>query len=238
MDNAIYATLTRQSGLMQEMRTVANNIANASTTGFRREGVIFSEYVAGLEGDEPSLSMAYANGRNIDLQQGGLTQTGGRFDFAIEGDGFFMIETPQGNQLTRAGSFIPSPEGELLSPDGYRLLDPGGTPIAVPNGAQDIALASDGTLSAAGEPIAQIGVFLPNDPNGLNHVGGTRFATPAGAQPVEQATLLQGFLEDSNVNPVSEISRMIEVQRAYELGQKFLDREDERIRGVISTLAR
>ncbi len=126
----------------------------------------------------------------------------------------------------------------MLSPDGYRLLDPGGTPIAVPNGAQDIALASDGTLSAAGEPIAQIGVFLPNDPNGLNHVGGTRFAIPAGAQPVEQATLLQGFLEDSNVNPVSEISRMIEVQRAYELGQKFLDREDERIRGVISTLAR
>ncbi|KEO52324.1 flagellar hook-basal body complex protein [Thioclava indica] len=238
MDNAIYATLSRQSGLMQEMRTVANNIANVSTTGFRREGVIFSEYISGLEDNGPSLSMAYANGRNIDLQQGGLTQTGGRFDFAIEGEGFFMIETPQGNQLTRAGSFIPSPEGELLSPDGYRLLDPGGTPVAVPGGVQDIALASDGTLSAAGEPIAQVGVFLPSDPNELTHVGGTRFAAEAGAEPMEGATLLQGYLEDSNVNPVSEISRMIEVQRAYELGQKFLDREDERIRSVISTLAR
>ena len=238
MDNAIYATLGRQSGLMQEMRTVANNIANASTTGFRREGVIFSEYISALKGNEPSLSMAYANGRNIDLQQGGLTQTGGSFDFTIEGEGFFMIETPQGNQLTRAGSFIPSPEGSLLNPDGYRLLDPGGTPITVPAGAHDIGLAPDGTLSAAGEPIAQIGVFLPNDPDALRYVGGTRFRADAGAEPVEQATLLQGYLEDSNVNPISEISRMIEVQRAYELGQNFLDREDQRIRSVITTLGK
>lgn len=238
MDNAIYTTLTRQSGLMQEMRAVANNIANVSTTGFRREGVIFSEYLAGLEGNEPSLSMAYAHGRHVDQSQGGLTRTGGTFDFAIEGEGFFMIETPQGNQLTRAGSFIPSPEGELLTPDGFRLLDPGGTPIAIPSGAKDVALAADGTLSAGGDPIAQVGIFTPNDPNGLRHVGGTRFTAEAGAEPVEGAVLMQGYLEESNVDPVSEIARMIEVQRAYEMGQAFLDREDERIRGVISTLGR
>ncbi|TMV94631.1 flagellar hook-basal body complex protein [Thioclava sp. BHET1] len=238
MDNSIYAALNRQSGLMQEMRVVANNIANASTTGFRREGVIFAEHVAALQAQEPSLSMADARGRDIDLTQGGLTQTGNAFDFAIEGEGFFMIETPQGNQLTRAGSFIPSPEGELLTPDGYRLLDPGGTAIAVPGGVGDIALAPDGTLSAQGNPIAQVGVFLPTDPAGLRHVGGTRFSTEAGAEPVEQATLLQGYREESNVDPITEISRMIEVQRAYELGQKFLDREDERIRGVITTLGR
>lgn len=125
MDNAIYATLSRQSGLMQEMRTVANNIANISTSGFRREGVIFSEHVAALDGDAPSLSMAYAHGRNINDAQGPLSQTGGAFDFAIEGEGYFQIETPQGNQLSRAGSFTPSAEGELeharrLSPAGCR----------------------------------------------------------------------------------------------------------------------
>ncbi|MDF1619856.1 flagellar hook-basal body complex protein [Pseudothioclava nitratireducens] len=238
MDNAIYSALTRQSGLMQEMRAVANNISNISTTGFRREGVIFSEYVSGLGGEEPSLSMGFAHGRHIDLAQGPLNQTGGTFDFAIEGQGFFMIETPQGPQLTRAGSFTPSPEGELVTPDGYRLLDQGGGPIFVPTGAGPVSLAQDGTLSANGTPIAQIGMFMPADPNDLKHVGGTRFSAEGGAVPVETATILQGYVEESNVDPVSEIARMIEVQRAYEMGQTFLDREDQRIRSVISTLVK
>ncbi len=238
MDNAIYATLARQSGLMQEMQTVANNIANVSTTGFRREGVIFSEHVADLEGQQESLSMAFAHGRNINTAQGPLAATGGTFDFAIEGEGYFMIETPQGNQLTRAGSFTPSPEGELVTPDGYRLLDNGGGPIFVPPDAKTISLAQDGTLSADGNLLSQVGVYVPSDPNGLVHTGGTRFSIEAGAEPAEGATLLQGYVEESNVNPVSEITRMIEVQRAYEMGQTFLDREDERIRSVISTLSR
>ncbi|MCT2539777.1 flagellar hook-basal body complex protein [Sedimentimonas flavescens] len=237
MDNAIYATLARQSGLMQEMQAVANNISNLSTSGFRREGVIFSEHVKALEGDE-SLSMAYAHGRNVSLVQGPLTQTGGSFDFAIEGEGFFLIETPQGNQLTRAGSFSANPEGELVTPDGHRLLDIGGAPVFAPSDAGPITLAPDGTLSAGATPLAQVGIYLPADPTGLIHTGGTRFTVEAGVIPAEGATLLQGFIEESNVDPVAEIARMIEVQRAYELGQTFLDREDERIRSVISTLSR
>lgn len=161
MDNAIYSTLSRQSGLMQEMRAVANNIANISTAGFRREGVVFSEYVAGLDGAEPSLSMAFAHGREVDLQQGALAQTGGALDFAIEGEGFFKIETPSGEQLTRAGNFSLSAQGELLTADGLRVLDMGGSPILVPPGAGPISLAADGTLSTDGQPLAQIGVFCP-----------------------------------------------------------------------------
>ncbi len=238
MDNAIYATLTRQSGLMREMQAVANNIANVSTNGFRKEGVIFSEHVAALGRGEPSLSMADALGRVVNLAQGPLSQTGGTFDFAIEGDGFFLIETPQGQQLTRAGSFTPSPEGELTTLEGFRLLDAGGAPVFVPADARGITLSQDGTLSAEGRPLAEIGLFMPADPNGLVHAGGTRFAAEAGVEPLEDGAMLQGFLEESNVDPVSEIARMIEVQRAYEMGQTFLDREDERIRAVISALSR
>ena len=238
MDNAGYTTLGRQSGLMAEMQVVANNIANLSTAGFRKEGVIFAEHVAALGGDEPSLSMAHASARIVDLQQGPLTKTGGTFDFAIEGEGFFLIETPEGNQLTRAGSFTPSAEGELVTPDGHRLLDGGAAPVFVPPGAGTVALAADGTLSADGTPVAQIGLFAPTDPNGLRHRGGTRFDAEAGVEPIEGAAILQGYVESSNVNAVEEIARMIEVQRAYELGQTFLDREDERIRGVISALSR
>ncbi len=117
MDAAGYVTLTRQSGLMREMELIANNIANASTAGFRREGVVFSEYVRRLD-DAPSLSMAHASARHVDLTPGETEMTGAAFDFAIEGEGFFLVETPQGNRLTRAGMFTPSAEGELVNPDG------------------------------------------------------------------------------------------------------------------------
>jgi flagellar basal-body rod protein FlgF len=236
MDAAGYTTLTRQSGLMREMQTVANNIANISTTGFRREGVIFSEYVRQME-DDPSLSMARANGRQIDLTQAGLSQTGGTFDLAIQGDGFFLIETPQGERLTRAGSFTPSPEGELVTMDGDRLLDLGGAPVFVPPGAKSLSIGQDGTMSADGEPVARIGLWQPTDPNSLRHQSGTLFSA-SGVEPTEAGIVMQGYLEDSNVEPVSEIARMIQVQRGYEMGQKFLDAEDERVRGVIQTLGR
>ncbi|WP_136644730.1 flagellar hook-basal body complex protein [Tabrizicola sp. YIM 78059] len=235
MDAALYVTLTRQSGLMREMGVVANNIANSSTTGFRREGVVFSEHVAALNRD-PSLSMAHASGRHVDLRQATLTMTGGAFDLAIQGDGFFLVQTPQGERLTRAGSFALNPEGELVTPDNHRLLDAGGAPVIVPPDAK-VTIAHDGTLSADGQPIAQIGLWRPADPLALRHQSGTLFDGGA-LQPVEGGAIMQGMLEESNVEPVSEIARMIEVQRAYELGQKFLDAEDERVRSVVQTLGR
>ncbi|GAA0290646.1 flagellar hook-basal body complex protein [Rhodovulum strictum] len=237
MDSTGYTALTRQVGLMREMQSVAHNIANASTAGYRREGVIFSEHVAALEGPGDSLSMANAHVRNIDLSQAPLTQTNGQFDFAIEGEGFFLLETPQGQRLTRAGSFTPNADGELVSPDGHRLLDGGGAPVFVPPDAATVALASDGTLSADGQLLAQIGLFLPADPNKLTHVAGTLFDPGGAPDPYLEGTMLQGFVEQSNVSAITEITRMIEVQRAYELGQNFLNQEDERIRSAVRTLS-
>jgi flagellar basal-body rod protein FlgF len=236
MDAAGYVALTRQSGLMREMGVVANNIANLSTTGFRREGVMFSEYVARMD-QGPSISMANGNTRVVDLTQAGIAQTGGTYDFAIQGDGLFLIETPDGQRLTRAGSFTPSANGELVTPDGNRLLDQGGAPVFVPPDARVVALAQDGTLSADGAPLARIGLWQPADPNSLRHQSGTLFSAD-NIEPVGSGILLQGYLEDSNVQPVSEIARMIEVQRAYELGQTFLDNEDQRARSVLQTLGR
>jgi len=235
MDNAVYATLTRQSGLLAEMRVVANNIANTATTGYRAEGVIFSEYIQALDGEAPSLSMATARVRETSLAQGGLTQTNGTFDLAIQGDGFFMVDTPQGQRLTRAGAFTPNENGDLVSPDGARVLDPGGAPVFVPTGAGQIAIAPDGTISAAGQPVGQIGMFLPADPNDLVREDGVRFRADAGVVPAE-GRMLQGFVEESNVDAVMQITRMIEVQRAYELGQSFMEREDQRVRGLIQSI--
>lgn len=235
MDSAGYVALGRQSGLMREMQVVANNIANLSTTGYRREGLVFAEHLARLEG-EASLSLAHATGRVVDLTQAGLVQTGGAFDLAIQGEGFFLVETPEGNRLTRAGAFTPNQAGELVTAEGFRLLDAGGAPVFVPPGAA-VAVGQDGTLSANGEAVARIGLWRPTDLTALRHQSGTLF-DGGEVEPAEDGILMQGYLEESNVNPVAEVARMIEVQRAYEMGQKFLEDEDSRARTVIQTLGR
>ena len=237
MDNPGYTSLTRLSGLMREMQVVANNIANSATSGFRQEGLVFGEYVRRLD-DAPSLSMANANVRNTSMMQGALTETRGQFDFAIEGDGFFLIETPAGERLSRAGSFSLSAEGDMVTNDGFRVLDAGGAPIFVPPDASDLSVATDGTVSSNGRPLSQIGLFQPVDPNAMAREDGVMFRSDAGVEPLDNGIILQGFLEGSNVDPVNQIARMIQVQRAYEMGQNFLQAEDDRIRNSLKTLVK
>lgn len=237
MESTGYTTLTRQAGLMNQMQVIANNIANSATTGYRQEGVIFSEYVQKV-GPMDSLSMAAARVRNTSDLQGALTQTNGKFDFAIEGRGFFLIQTPQGEALTRAGSFSPSANGDLVNNDGHPVLDAGGAPIFIPPDATDLAVAQDGTLSTQGRPIGQLGIVEPLEPGEMTREGGVLFRADAGFEPVAAPQVLQGFLEGSNVDPIRQITNMIAVQRAYEMGQSFLDAENERVRSALDTFVR
>ncbi|OSP54748.1 flagellar hook-basal body complex protein [Pseudoruegeria sp. SK021] len=236
MDNANYAILTRQSGLRNEMSVIAQNIANIGTDGFQKEGLIFSEFVSRLENADSSLSMATAKVRMFDRSQGQLTQTNGQFDLAIEGEGYFLVETQDGQALTRAGSFAPGPEGSVMASDGARLLDAGGAPVVVPPDALSIMVSADGTLSADGVAIAQIGLVMPADPTQMVRAGGVRFTVEGETIALEDGQIVQGFLEASNVDPILEIARMIDVQRAYEAGRNLLNSEDERIRSVVQTL--
>lgn len=238
MSNPIYASLTRQTGLMREMQSIAHNIANTATTGFKSDAVIFSEHVKATGAGQPSMSFATAEGHMTRSAQGSMTQTGNRYDFAIEGDGFFQVETEAGLRLTRAGAFFPTPEGELVTADGNRVLDAGGAPVFVPADAGDLELAPDGTLSANGNPLAQLGIVQPAEGANVTREDGVRFAVDGDIEPVETPTVLQGFLEGSNVDPVGEIARMIQVQRAYEMGQNFMDKENERLRSIMSLVGR
>lgn len=237
MDSAAYATLARQSGLMREMNIIANNVANAATTGFKQEGLIFSEFIkSNPEGT--SLSMGYGNVRNTSFLQGGLSQTQGTFDFALEGEGFFLIETPAGERLTRAGSFTPNAEGELVTPDGYRVLDAGGAPIFVPPDAGSVAVSADGTMSADGRLLGQMGIVQPVDRNGMVREDGVMFRAEGGYEPDDKSRVLQGFVEKSNVDPITAIARMVQVQRAYEMGQSFMESEDERVRSAVNSMTK
>ena len=232
--DAIYPSLTRQAGLVRELDTIAQNIANASTTGYRAEGLIFSEYVTRSNGPAPSISMGHAIGRMTSQAQGGLEMTGGTYDLAVEGEGYFQVEGEDGEPLlTRAGHFTPDAFGTLMTPDGRPVLDLGGAPIQIPPGPGTLHVAPDGTLSKAGQPFGQIGLVTPDDPVGTTHAHGTRFRHEGALIPVESPRVMQGFLEASNVSPILEVARMIEVQNAYGAGQSILDREDERMRAMM-----
>jgi flagellar basal-body rod protein FlgF len=237
MDNTGYVILTRQTGLLKEMQIVAQNIANASTVGYRQEGLVFSEYVQRIR-DAPSISMAHASASAISFAQGGMTQTGGTFDLAIEGDGFFLVQTPDGERLTRAGHFSPNAQGDLVTADGHPVLDAGGAPIFIPPDSSDLVISQDGTISSGGQLLGQIGLYEANDPSLLRRQAGTLFLSEAGVSPAETSRLRQGFLESSNVDAISQMVRMIEVQRAYEMGQSFLDAEHERTREAIKSFTR
>ena len=236
MDLAGYVALTRQSGLAKELQSVANNIANLSTTGYRREGVIFAEEVEALPVEGGSVAMTEARARYTDTLQGSLEETGGKLDLAIEGKGYFTVMTPGGERLTRAGAFTRNQDGTVVNMDGHPLLDEGGGEITIPFESRAVAVSADGTVSVDGAPAARIGLVDVADQTRLFREAGVLFRADGGTEPVEDGRIVQGFLEQSNVNPVAEMARMVEVQRAYEYGQKLMDQEDDRIRLVVRTL--
>lgn len=236
MDNALYyLSLNRQIGLSSELDMIANNVANLDTTGFRREGLAFTEFVVSNDTGE-SVSMADLGARFASTQPGDVTITNGTLDVAIQGEGFFVLQSPDGEILTRAGSFQRSEIGTLTTPNGDPVLDIGLAPIILPAEAKDVLIASDGTISAGGQPLAQLAVVTA-PPELISRFGDTAFTVADGAfEAVEAPKVLQGALEQSNVNPVLEIARMIEVSRAYEMAQTVIDDENDRIQETIQTL--
>ncbi len=233
MSNVIYAALSRQSALKSELSSLANNIANSSTVGFRGDSQIFSEYVNATPG-QPSISQTRIGGRAINNSQGDLVRTGGAFAIAIEGEGYFVVQTPQGERLTRAGAFHRSETGALATAEGHLLHGAGAGTIDIPADAGAIIIAQDGVVSSNGAVIGTIRIAIA-DPTSLTREGATLFRSDEEVSDVA-ASLRQGFVESSNVEPVLELSRLIEVQRAFEIGQQFLTSESERIERAVAVI--
>jgi flagellar basal-body rod protein FlgF len=227
MTGTVYAMLNRQQGLVRELDTVANNLANSNTTGFKADRVVFGEMMMVRGSGTASLSMGGVVGHSFDLAPGAVRSTGSAFDFALQGEGYFLVLTPQGERLTRAGHFQLSPEGTLIDAAGNAVLGTAGGTITLPPEAHNVVLGGDGTLSVDGEALAQIAAALPD--GRMQRETGVMFAAPDGFVLTDAAQFVQGALERANVSPVLEMSRLIDVQRAYEAGQRVVELEDERI---------
>lgn len=235
MTNVSYVLLSRQASLARELDNIANNIANANTTGFQRDTNIFTEYVNAIRG-EPSISQTRIGARTIDFAHGEMVEAGGPFDLAIEGKGFFGVITAAGLRLTRAGSFLLNEEGVLTTRDGKPVAGDGGSPISVPSGASSVAISLDGSVAADGNVIGRI-TLLDAGETSLVREGDNLFRSTAEPIPVESGRIRQGYLEASNVDPVLELSRMIEVQRAFELEQQIVNDDAHRTQQAIETLS-
>ena len=241
METPIYIALSRQMTLRQQMDVVANNIANANTAGFKSEMILMSE--VDLPSD-PTTQLSYVQdfATARDFSPGTLRPTGNDLDLAIQGNGFFAVQTPEGVRYTRVGRFQLDQNGTLVTSQGYPVLA-GGGPVTINPDDGPINVAEDGSISTDlarnGQLLAAVGkldvvdfanrqALTPSQDN-LFDAGGQAPAAATGK-------VAQRMLEDSNVNPIVEMTSMIEVTRNYQAVQRFIDSEHERQRRAINSI--
>ncbi len=222
-------TASSLQALMRRYETITTNLSNASTVGYKRRSGSFSSVM-----DEQLAGQDAANGARpraaIDLTQGSLTATGNTLDLAIDGKGFFVIETPTGEMYTRCGSVRVNPGGRLVDSAGNNVAGETGA-IVLPQSAtsEDLSVGSDGSVSANGQLLGRLKVVNFDDPGALNAVSATMFRAPEGvaAKAAGTFSVKQGYREQSNVNVVREMVDLITVSRMYEANCKSLEKSGE-----------
>ena len=224
MNQTMLISLSHQMAAYQAMDSIANNIANVSTPGFKRETPTFQEYVAQVqpgEGEQGGNSVSYVQETGVvrDLSEGPMQSTGGKFDFAIHGNGYFVIQTANGERYTRNGHFTLDLNGKLSTEDGNEVETQGGALSITPQDG-DVNVSGDGTVSATiNGTQSQLGklkvVDFANDA-ALQKEGDSLYSTTQTANAAKNVKVIQGMLESSNVQPVVEISNMIEIMRSYQ----------------------
>ncbi|HEY1838327.1 MAG: flagellar basal-body rod protein FlgF [Rhizomicrobium sp.] len=221
MDNTQLVNLSYQLAAYRSMDVIANNLANVSTPGFKRESTKFEEYISQndpVEGDpsQQSLSFVQDGGTTRDLSQGNVVKTGGQFDLAIGGSGYFPVQTASGAvRYTRDGHFTLDPSGKIVDSNGDSLQGDGGD-ITVSTEDGDIHIGKDGVVTGAKGQLGQVKVVNFANERALVQEGQNLYSTTQTANTVTTPDIQQGMLESSNVSPVVEISKMLEVMRSYQ----------------------
>lgn len=223
MDNSIYVTLSRQVGLFRDLEVTANNVANVNTSGFQGERLIFDDYLVDAGNADHNLAFANDPVSYRDTRNGRTLQTHNTFDLAINGPGYFSVETPLGVRYTKAGNFNLNQDGELVTVDGYRVLGDDGAAILIPRDGRNIEINGAGQIKADGNGIGQIGMFEFTSEQNMERVGDTLFKTQEAPLAPASSRMMQGYLEQSNVNGVNELVRLLQLQRTTGSTAKFIE---------------
>lgn len=238
MESPIYVLASQQDALDRQMQVVANNVANVNTSGYKTRGVLFEDYLKQPDPKAQGHHMVLDRGSFRNTNQGAMVKTDNPLDVAISGKGYFAVQTPQGIQYTRAGSFQIDTEGNLVTNDGYRVMSGGGQAIAIPENARQIAIGRDGTISTDVGDVGQLQAVTFDDENAMEQTYGGFYTTDQAPQVSTEAAMMQGMVESSNVRPVEEMARVIEITRTYQRVSRLIEGENERLRGAIRTLGR
>jgi flagellar basal-body rod protein FlgF len=217
METGLYVSLSSQIALERRLTTIADNMANSNTVGFRGTDVKFQSLVSGP--GRGSIDFVSTGDTYMPSKTGSLSETGNPFDFAIQGNAWFAIETPVGTVMTRDGRFTMQDTGELVTLQGYPVLDAGGAPIQLDAEAGPPRAGQDGSLRQGDRLIGAIGLYQFQPGVNFTRFGNSGIVPQGRPDPVvdrQDIGVAQGFVEQSNVNPVQEMMRLIQVQRAFE----------------------
>lgn len=240
MDNSLLVSLSQQLAAYRSMDVIANNLANISTPAFKRESVKFEEFVQQVQPSEEqsgpqTVSFVQDTGVVRDLNEGRLETTGAPFDLAINGKGYFVVQTSAGDRYTRNGHLSLNADGNLVTDSGDPVLGDGG-PITITNEDGDVHVAADGTVSGKNGQIGKLRLVDFANERALTKVGASLYSTSQTPTTADGAQITQGMLEASNVEPVIEISHMLEVMRAYQATTTFTQSQEDLKRQAIDKL--
>lgn len=241
MENSLYLGLSRQMVLRTDMQIIANNVANMNTPGFRGQNTIFDEYVSDPKGADDPLSFVLDRGQYQVTKEGPVSKTGNPLDIALVGPGFFSVLSRDGEVgYSRAGNFQLNANSELISSAGRPITDQGGQPIVIPEDSIEINIDEKGTISNQDGEIGQLNIVEFGDVQDLIPFGDNVYKLPAGVnpQPAANTRVSQGMLEGSNIEPVIEMTRMIDTLRTYQSLQRAMSSENERLQEAIRTLTK
>lgn len=241
MDNLQLLGVQTQRVLQRRMETAANNLANVATFGFKAEGLLTE-----VDARRPARSTDKPNdirfvrdvGIARDMSQGAITRTGEPFDVAIEGEGFFSVQGKTGTLYTRDGAFSLDSVGQLVTQNGDPVLNSSGSPIVFDPQGERPQIGADGAISINGAEVGRIGVVAFADPAAMEKVGDNLWSPKGQASAEFTGTVVQGAVESSNVNPVIQLTQIIEISRAYESAARIVKNGDDLRQRTIERLAR
>lgn len=245
MDNTNYIALSRQMALWKQMDVISNNMANMNTSGYKGDEAVFTTYLAqtenpakGMVGNPLYFTEDYRTYKNF--AEGMIEHTGNSLDVAIKGDAFFAVETADGEKYTRKGQFLLDSNGAIITKEGYTLLSENGTPFFIAPNEKEISISKSGEVSTENGSLGRIRLASFENKQDLQKVGDTLFENKEG-NIVEYNNgnyeIEQESIEKSNIEPISEMTKMINLQRSYEYVQQMIDTEHERLSNTITAFS-
>ena len=239
MSTATTVALSQQMALRRTLDVISNNLANINTTAFKSESVLFDEYLMDVETPSGTKQVSYVidQGINRNLMQGHQIVTDNMFDFAVNGEGYFVVDAPGGERYTRNGHFSLDDQGQLITKEGYQVLGVGGAAITFQPTDGEIAVSADGTISGSNGQLGQLALVTFDNEKELKKEGDSLYSSEAAAVPVANPNIMQGYVEQSNVSPIVEMTKMIDVMRAYQSAAKLSETNNELTMKAVNELS-